>query len=261
MANDQRFPPRSFWIGSLAGAFLLFTQQPGFAQGQCDCSRILGQCQSTVSFRPKSVTIKSNTNQCSWVQFSVNGDPHTSTFKGGSNSEEWLGSPPRQGQVSVDSCRICASVGQSSMDTPSPSPAPSPGSGRSAGVPNGTYVQTSTRQYPGATTHSRNTLNITLRSSGRMSSEVNTEFDASHNAKGCPPGTKSMNFVGIMNFSIEMSADGSDVTLHPIGQPLFTNINPPCSNVTTSPETAENQILRWDGNTLSDSDGPFYRVQ
>jgi hypothetical protein len=238
MANDQRFLSRSTWVGGLAGAFLLFTQQPGFAQGQCDCSRILGQCQGTVTFRPKSVTIKSNTSQCSWVQFSVNGDPHTSTFTGGSNSEEWLASPPRQGQVSVDSCRICASVGQSNIGNPPDSSSSTTG----LQPPLGTWVRFDSTPGPNSEPACPSTITLVFSPNNRGSMTL----------AGACPSRPNQSYAVRSEFSYIVTSTRVTVT----GTP-FRVIGGSMEGIHLRPGN-ENQYFLWDEATLREDNGTPY---
>lgn len=82
--------------------------------GSCNCSIKKGSCSATASFSTNSVLVKSSSNQCSQIIYSLNGDPGSITIKGGQGSIEWLGQS--RPSVSIDSCSICASTDEGRND-------------------------------------------------------------------------------------------------------------------------------------------------
>ena len=45
----------------------------------CDCSKTEGSCQATSNYQNGSLVIRSNTTQCSFVVYTINGNPSVST--------------------------------------------------------------------------------------------------------------------------------------------------------------------------------------
>jgi len=77
---------------------------------RCDCSTIVAECVGSVTLTGHWLQISSTSQQCSKVDFDVNGDPQSSTIFNGSSSEEWLGSKPAK-EISVRRCAVCSDAG------------------------------------------------------------------------------------------------------------------------------------------------------
>lgn len=92
--------------GVLALSSIIFVPQNAAAQAsRCDCSKVVGSCSATVKVESNWLIITSNSNSCSRVDFSINGDPQTSTVLDGVSREEWLGK--KISRASVMSCQVC----------------------------------------------------------------------------------------------------------------------------------------------------------
>jgi hypothetical protein len=96
--------------------YLCSGSQSGAQEWKCDCSQIISSCRAYVNITENKISLQSSSSQCSWVMFDVNGSGQSSTFTGGSNVEEWLGSKIRS--VSVTSCRVCKTVNASASQSP-----------------------------------------------------------------------------------------------------------------------------------------------
>jgi len=71
----------------------------------CDCSRTEGSCQATSSYQNGSLLIRSNTTQCSFVVYTINGNPTISTVIDGEADSGWIGAGIPN--VTIRSCDVC----------------------------------------------------------------------------------------------------------------------------------------------------------
>lgn len=73
---------------------------------RCDCNQNMGSCIANVSVSGKWLKLRSSSEACSKIDYSINGDPKTRTITGGEETDEWLGRSPVKA-ISVDGCHIC----------------------------------------------------------------------------------------------------------------------------------------------------------
>lgn len=73
---------------------------------RCDCNQNMGSCIANVSVSGKWLKLRSSSEACSKIDYSINGDPKTRTITGGEETDEWLGRTPVK-EISVDGCQIC----------------------------------------------------------------------------------------------------------------------------------------------------------
>jgi hypothetical protein len=72
----------------------------------CDCTKLVGSCSATVTFKEGALNVTSSSRRCSLVMFQVNGDSRTSTVVDGKATEQWLGDEITR--LGVTSCSVCA---------------------------------------------------------------------------------------------------------------------------------------------------------
>ena len=80
------------------------------AQLRCDCTTIVDTCSADVAVKGSFIEIKSDTQQCSRVDYFVDGLPFVSVVVNGEDRQNWI---PRTGnpKVLVQSCQVCRDSG------------------------------------------------------------------------------------------------------------------------------------------------------
>lgn len=73
----------------------------------CDCSSFTGTCTASVKLENQRLEFRTNTNQCAFISFSINGDPGSITIKGGSGETDYLRTSRKVPALDVDGCSIC----------------------------------------------------------------------------------------------------------------------------------------------------------
>jgi TonB family protein len=126
---------------------LLGTAPAAFGQLRCDCTRIVDACQAQVSVSGSTVQISSDHQQCSRVDYFIDGQPFVSVAVDGEaheNRSASIGAP----RVLVQSCQVCAdsALGAAQAAT-RPAPAAAAGSrpGSGAGSSTGAASTSSSR--------------------------------------------------------------------------------------------------------------------
>jgi TonB family protein len=76
------------------------------AQFRCDCTSIVASCNAEVAVSGSSIEVTSDQNQCSRVDYFVDGLPFVSVVVDGVERREWIPrtEPPR---ILVQSCQVC----------------------------------------------------------------------------------------------------------------------------------------------------------
>jgi len=90
---------------------ICWAQQPAAAPDApsadaCDCTKRIGSCRATVTFKDGALNITSSSRQCSLVVFQVNDDSRTSTVVNGKATEQWFADEITR--LGVTSCSVCA---------------------------------------------------------------------------------------------------------------------------------------------------------
>ncbi len=89
----------------------------------CNCSKRLGSCLATPVFLDGKPMIKTDTIQCSYVTYTINGNPASTTVIDRLSGVSWLGSG--MPSLQIDSCEVCSDKrfpeGSSSTASPSDS--------------------------------------------------------------------------------------------------------------------------------------------
>jgi protein TonB len=86
-----------FLIGSNASAEL-----------RCDCTQVIDSCSASVGLEGMQVSIESDSDACSRVDYLIDGQPFSALVVGGATSLSWPGQPLRDAQIVVENCRVCA---------------------------------------------------------------------------------------------------------------------------------------------------------
>ena len=87
------------------------------AQPRCDCTSIVDTCNADVTVRGSFIDVKSDTRQCSRVDYFVDGLPFVSVVVDGEDRQDWIartGNP----KVLVQSCQVCRDTGASRAPEP-----------------------------------------------------------------------------------------------------------------------------------------------
>jgi TonB family protein len=121
------------------------------AQLRCDCTSVVDTCSADVTVKGSFIDIKSDSKQCSRVDYFVDGLPFVSVVVDGEDRQSWI---PRTAapKVLVQSCQICRDLGTSPAPQTAPSRPKAPGTDGSA-EPGSEKLEpliSSVPQYPAA---------------------------------------------------------------------------------------------------------------
>lgn len=114
-------------IAIALGALILCS--PAAAEWRCDCTQIVGSCSASATVEDRFIEVTSNVEQCSRVDYIVDGMPFVALVADGSERQDWIarGEAP---SVIVQSCQVC----RDNAPTPSAAePAREPGAGLESG--------------------------------------------------------------------------------------------------------------------------------
>jgi TonB family protein len=93
---------------SLLIAAILFagSSAPAFAQFRCDCTSIVDSCSADVAVRGNWVEITTDRQQCSRVDYFLDGQPFVAVVVDGEDRQAWI---PRaeSPRIMVQSCQVC----------------------------------------------------------------------------------------------------------------------------------------------------------
>src|SRR5262245_19994642 len=76
------------------------------AEWRCDCTTILDACSATVTVEDSGVTIESDHNQCSRVDYLIDGQPFVSLVVDGRERQNWL-TRTHKPRVLMQCCQVC----------------------------------------------------------------------------------------------------------------------------------------------------------
>jgi TonB family protein len=96
---------------------------PAAAEWRCDCTNIVGSCQASAIVRESSIEITSNVEQCSRVDYLVDGTPLVALVVEGSERQDWIARSEAP-SVIVQSCQVCRDNASTNTE-----PAPQAGAG------------------------------------------------------------------------------------------------------------------------------------
>lgn len=81
-----------------------------WAGQRCNCSRVQSACNATVSIENRLMEIKSNSQECSRVDYLIEGQPFVALLVGGSEQAKWPGQPLSEPNILVERCLVCWDV-------------------------------------------------------------------------------------------------------------------------------------------------------
>jgi TonB family protein len=107
--------------GSLAATLSAtpLTAQPAF---RCDCTSVVDTCSASVTPRGSYLDVTSDSQQCSRVDYFVDGQPFVSVVVGGEDKQDWL-ARTAQPKVIVQSCQVCRDTTSAAGSAPPATPA------------------------------------------------------------------------------------------------------------------------------------------
>jgi TonB family protein len=92
---------------------LLMISAPAAAEWRCDCTTITDSCNAQVSVQQNWIDVSTDTQQCSRVDYFVDGMPFVSVVVGGQQRQDWI-NRSEEPKVLVQSCQVC----KDNADTP-----------------------------------------------------------------------------------------------------------------------------------------------
>ncbi|MEM7281827.1 MAG: energy transducer TonB [Pseudomonadota bacterium] len=98
-----------------------FSLTNAWGEWRCDCTQVVGSCRATVEVEGNGVSVSSNSQQCSRVDYYIDGQPFVTVAVDGKANEAWL-SGTQEPRVLVQSCQVCADSLNSSSAAPSQEP-------------------------------------------------------------------------------------------------------------------------------------------
>jgi TonB family protein len=196
---------------------------PAHAEWRCDCTTITDSCRADVTIRGSWVEVSSDHEQCSRVDYFIDGLPFVAVVVGGVQRQDWI-ARTESSQVLVQSCQVCRD--NASAEAPA---APRPQASRTPGADSGlTPLIKVVPQYPEAARAQgiagRVEISFTVSSAGAVESPTVTAstppgvFDQAalaaisrwryppSSAEDAPARTASE----VLTFALEGDADGSD---------------------------------------------------
>ena len=95
-------------ISFILGIFsILFVSTNVKAEWRCDCTKVTGSCRGTVVVEGNGISVSSDSQQCSRVDYFVDGQPFVTVAVEGKAKEAWL-SGTEKSKIMVQSCQVCA---------------------------------------------------------------------------------------------------------------------------------------------------------
>ena len=154
---------------------------PAQGQWRCDCTTITDSCRADVAIRGSWVEVSSDHQQCSRVDYFIDGLPFVAVVVGGVQRQDWI-ARTEGSQVLVQSCQVCrdnASGDAPERATSAPSASRTPAASASPATESGlTPIIKVVPQYPAAArvqgVEGRVELTFTVNSSGAVESPTVT---------------------------------------------------------------------------------------
>ena len=111
--------------GFLAAIAVGIAVQAAHAQPRCDCTSVVDTCSADVAVKGTFIEVKSDSQQCSRVDYFVDGMPFVSVVVNGEDRQNWVPGTTNP-KVLVQSCQVCRDAGTGpASTTPPPSRASS----------------------------------------------------------------------------------------------------------------------------------------
>jgi TonB family protein len=90
----------------LAAISALVFSGTAFAQAACDCTNVVDSCRATATLQDGFIEVTSDVEQCSRVDYLVDGIPLVSLVVGGNERQDW-DNEVEASSVVVQSCQVC----------------------------------------------------------------------------------------------------------------------------------------------------------
>ncbi|HEY7672909.1 MAG TPA: energy transducer TonB, partial [Gammaproteobacteria bacterium] len=94
---------------------------PARAEWRCDCTTITDSCRADVTIQGSWVEVSSDRQECSRVDYFIDGLPFVAVVVGGVQRQDWI-ARTEGSQVLVQSCQVCRD--NAGADTPGPAATP-----------------------------------------------------------------------------------------------------------------------------------------
>ena len=98
----MRVHPRA---GFVALSAMVFAGQAQ-AEWRCDCTSIVNSCAATATVQDSFIEVTSNTEQCSRVDYFVDGTPLVALVVDGVERQDWI-SQSATPSIIIQSCQVC----------------------------------------------------------------------------------------------------------------------------------------------------------
>ncbi len=102
----------------IPGLVLFLACFPVRADWRCDCSQTIANCNATVQLEGNGITVRSDRNECSRVDYIVEGQPFVTVAVDGEGKEAWLPQTSAP-EIVVRSCNVCRDNLQAGAAEPS----------------------------------------------------------------------------------------------------------------------------------------------
>lgn len=144
---------------------------PAQAEWRCDCTTITDSCRAEVAIQGSWVEVSSDRQECSRVDYFIDGLPFVAVVVGGVQRQDWI-ARTEGSQVLVQSCQVCRD--NADADTGAQAPAPRPAVSGAGAESTLTPIIKVMPQYPEAAraqgVEGRVELNFTVNSAGAVES-------------------------------------------------------------------------------------------
>jgi protein TonB len=159
--------------GAALAALTSLSTVPALAEWRCDCTTITGSCRGDVTIQGSWVEVSSDRQECSRVDYFIDGLPFVAVVVGGVQRQDWI-ARTEGSHVLVQSCQVCRdNAGAERAQAPASRPAAA--ATEESGL---TPIIKVVPQYPEAARaqgiEGRVELNFTVSSSGAVESPTVT---------------------------------------------------------------------------------------
>jgi protein TonB len=148
---------------------------PAQAEWRCDCTTITASCRAEVAIQGSWVEVSSDRQECSRVDYFIDGLPFVAVVVGGVQRQDWI-ARTEGSQVLVQSCQVCRD--NAGADSAEQAPASRPAAPRPESESTLTPIIKVVPQYPEAARvqriEGRVEVNFTVNSSGAVESPTVT---------------------------------------------------------------------------------------
>jgi len=108
VAATRELKPIKFMLTLSCLLMLSLLANNAWAEARCDCTQIIESCSASVGLQDMQVSIESDSNACSRVDYLIDGQPFSALVVGGKSTLNWPGQPLKNAQIVVENCRVCA---------------------------------------------------------------------------------------------------------------------------------------------------------